>query len=151
MTSSSTSSPPFIRLSRNIEISTEKRNKHSQLVHYQRGLKSSLHQSRNNTKVAPLTTFLFTDRAQQPHISCAQYAGFPLDQIFRFDEFGPSEKDSKPSRKQAKQKQDEEAELSQNQQLPPTIYNTTVATMNKKAPCLTSSLLFPGRRRATTY
>eukprot|EP00494_Astrolonche_serrata_P011849 UN11947 len=34
MTSSSTSPPPFIRLSRNIEISTEKRNKHSQLVHY---------------------------------------------------------------------------------------------------------------------
>lgn len=28
---------------------------------------------------------------------------------------------------------------------------TTVATMNKKAPSLTSSLLFPGRRRATTY
>lgn len=29
-----------------------------------------------------------------PHIICAQYAGFLLDQIFRFDEFGPSEKDS---------------------------------------------------------
>jgi hypothetical protein len=39
--------------------------------------------------------------APSSHISAA-LAGFPLDQIFRFDEFGPSEKDSKPSRKQAK-------------------------------------------------
>lgn len=29
------------------------------------------------------------DRAGEPHIICAQYAGFLLDQIFRFDEFGP--------------------------------------------------------------
>jgi hypothetical protein len=35
------------------------------------------------------------------HISAA-LTGFPLDQIFRFDEFGPTKKDSNPSRKQAK-------------------------------------------------
>jgi len=46
------------------------------------------------------------DRAGEPHIICVQYARFPLDQIFCFDEsFWTPQKGLMPSRKQAREKQ----------------------------------------------